>query len=90
MRSMTPSSISSRSTRLGGRRVAVAHAQALVDELAQVVALAARRRACRSAGSAACPSSIVDVAALGDLERGGERLGPLGERLRHLLRVDFR
>ena len=27
------------------------------------------------------PSSIVDVAALGDLERRGDRLGPLGEGL---------
>ena len=32
------------------------------------------------------PSSISRAAALGDLERRGERLGPLGERLRHLLR----
>ena len=68
----------------GGDRVAVALAQALVDERAQVVllGLAVRRVEARD-------QLLLErdrgVAALGDLERRGERLRHVGEGLRHLL-----
>jgi hypothetical protein len=69
--------------RRGGRRVAVALAQALLDESAQV---AARRLAVghRIGRDQLAVELELHVAALGDLERGGERLRPLRERLRHL------
>ena len=70
--------------RLGRRRVAVAAAQPLLHQRAQVLALALAvgRRIARDQLAAELE---LDVAALGDLERRGDRLGPLGERLRHLL-----
>ena len=67
-------------------RVAVALAQALVDERAEVglLGLAVGRVEARD-------QLLLErdrgVAALGDLERGGERLRHVGERLRHLLRA---
>ena len=74
-----------RSSAAAGDRVAVAQAQALAStSVAQVVALvlAVRRRVARDELLAELD---LDVAALGDLERGLQRLGPLGERVRHLL-----
>ena len=70
--------------RLGRRRVAVALAQALGHERAQVLPLvgAVGRRIPRDQLAAELE---FDVAALGDLERALERLRPLGERARHLV-----
>ena len=70
----------------GGDRVAVALAQALVDERAQVLLLAL------AVGAVEARDQLLlerdrGVAALGDLERRGERLGHVGEGLRHLLRA---
>ena len=61
--------------RLGGDRIAVAVAQPVHDELAQVrrLALAVGRGI---AGDQLAIELDLDVAALGDLQRGGDRLGP--------------
>ncbi len=68
------------------RRVAVAQAQALLHALAQVGALVARVGR-GVAGDQLLAELDLHRAALGDLERAGDRLGPLGERARHFLAV---
>jgi hypothetical protein len=69
--------------RIGGDRVAVAGAQPLHHALAQVGPLVlALGQVARDELAAELD---VDVAALGDLERRGDRLGPLVEGLDHLL-----
>ena len=72
--------------RLGRRRVAVAAAQTLLREAAQVVGhgLALGRREARDQHLAELD---LHLAALGDLQAGGERLRPLGEVARHLVRA---
>ena len=72
--------------RLGRRRVPVALAQALVREAPQValLGLAVGRGEARDQH---LPELDLDAAALGDLERAGERLRPLGEVGRHLVGV---
>ena len=70
--------------RLRRHRIAVALAHPLPNELAYIrrLALAVRRRVARNQLT---PQLELDVAALGDLERGRDRLGPLRERLCHLV-----
>jgi len=72
--------------RRGGRRVAVALAQALLDEPAQEAAVGLALRDGVGRDQLAVELDL-DVAALGDLEGRGERLRPLRERARHLLVV---
>ncbi len=69
--------------RLGRHRVAVALAQPLLGQAAQVVDLArpVRRRVRRDQDPAELD---LDVAALGDLDRRRQRLRPFRERIRHL------
>ena len=71
---------------LGGRRVPVARAKALVGKAAQVIrlGLALRRLEARDQH---LPQLHLHLAALRDLHRRGHRLRPGGERLGHLGRV---
>ncbi len=70
---------------LGGRRVAVAAAQAVLDQAAQIVLLRLAVRAV-VAGDELPVERDVDVAALRDLHRRLQGARERGERLRHLLR----
>ena len=83
IRSITPSSISMRSSASRRRRVAVAQPQTLEHPRAQVVALAGAVGR-RVAGDQLLAELELDRAALGDLQRVGDRFGPLRERLGHL------
>ena len=65
-------------------RIAVAGAQSPVDERAQVL-LSGEPSGRRIARDQLAAELDLDVAAIGDLDRRGDRLGPLGERVRHLL-----
>ena len=68
----------------GGDRVAIAQPQSLPDARAQILVLFLASR-CRVAGDELAPELELDRAPLGDLERAGQRLGPLGERAGHFL-----
>ncbi len=70
--------------RLGRRRVAVAPHEPRLDLLAQVCRLGAALRR-RVARDELVVELELDVAAVGDLERRGDRLRPLREGARHLL-----
>ena len=72
--------------RLGGRRVAVALAQAVEHELAQVGLLVLAVRAVEARDQLLAELDR-HVDALGDLQRRGDRLRRGGERLLHLLRA---
>ena len=67
-------------------RVAVALAEPLLHELAEVGLLGEAVRAVEARDQLLLERDR-RVAALGDLERGGDRLRHVGERLRHLLRA---
>ncbi len=69
---------------LDGRRVAVAAAQAGLDQAAQVLLLGQAVRAVEARDQLAAERDL-DVAALGDLQRRLQRARELGEGLRHLL-----
>ena len=86
MRSITPSSISMRSMRLRGRRIAVAQAHAVEHARAQVLALGAAVGRLEARDQLLAQLEL-DRAALGDLEGAGDRLGPLGEGGVHFLAV---
>ena len=70
---------------VGRDRVAVAGAQALLDAGAQVGLLVLALG--QEARDELLAERDLDVAALGDLQRGRDRVGPLGEVPRHLLGV---
>ena len=67
-----------------GRRIAVAAAQARLDEAAQVLLLAHAVRAVEARDQLAAERDV-DLAALGDLDGRLQRPREVGERLRHLL-----
>jgi hypothetical protein len=71
--------------RLGGRWIAVAAAQPLLHQLTQVRPFVLGVGALEARDQVLAELDL-DIAALRDLQRGGDGAGHVGERLRHLLR----
>ena len=90
MRSITPSSLSARSVRLGRERIAVALAQALVHQRAQVLAPRARRPGVGIARDELLAQLELDVAALGDVQRASASASGQAENASAISSVDFR